>query len=1209
MAPLPLLCLCAFALAAVPGFAASEEPPAPRWGVDGQLALEDTEGQGEWTAWFNVDHPGGDGDFESLAAIRFYYGPQRVCPRPRALEARTTRWASPAAAGERVHLSAERGFWCLNREQLHGRGCSNYLVRFRCPPEAAWGPWGPCSTSCGRGRRLRRRQCPGPQGPECPGSPQEAQECEQPACPDCSHSSCKCPDHSLLGRVVSPSGQPLQGVRVSLREWPGAKATSDAYGSFRMPGVCADSLANVSAHVDGFLGGEAQAHANSSVSSVVTLVLEKLEKPYLEQHPLSRVEEAGGNVTFCCKALGPAKYAWFHNGSLLGGRAQGQGRHLELRELRLDQAGSYHCEARNAVGLARSDPAQLTVLAPGQPACDPQPLPHFIRLPDGCGLLDVGTCSASACPGPPGSPPRCGDPAPHCCAPLRLEAREVRCGGAALPLQVVVACGCRRCFAPRALVRGRLLAADSGEPLAFARILLFGRPHGLTSARGGFTVRVPPGPARLVLTFQDARGDFVDAVRAVALDARGGADAFLEVRALRKGPPLLLAADRGHTLALGARPGAAPLGELELPAGAFRTTAGLPYAGPVRARLTCVDPRDLAAAAAAPSDLRFAAAAGGLAALRTYGMFALELRAAGEPGEPGEELRAGPLAVRLDAALVRAPGHAAAMRLWTLHPHSGLWEDAGALRRRGRARARARREERAFLVGLAELRERRLFNLDVPERRRCFVKVRAYASGRFDAREQLRGVRVTLLNLEPAPGFAANPRAWGRFDSALTGPDGACLPAFCDAVRPDAYTALLSAALGAEELEPPAAALGVPAGVRARLAYRRSDHGRPGLKRTALRIQVARPRPGRPEEARGPVYAWRQLRACQDAAPGDPHLRFARVEADRFEFDVVPFPEAAPEAWTGHALAWWPDPQAFRACFLKVRLRGAGELVVRARSEGGMHPRTRGRLYGLRDVRSVRDSRGSGASAACVEFKCAGLLFDRRWPDRPRVTVTPQGSCRRAAVNPLLRAYLRRRPPHAAPAGAAAFALLAPLDALGHSYGVYTARDRSPRLAKEAALGRCFRGSSDATSRRMRVDAGVAVTFQCQEPPADRPGLAQRLLEAPAGALGDVLGDIAREMAEATREEAQGLLGDRSAPRDPGNSSDPEDLDLSDPRDIDPVDPEDLDPWDPSDPDATDPRIRDPWDSSDPRDWDPSDLTDRDSSDPMTSPPVTPITP
>ncbi|KAF7485435.1 hypothetical protein GHT09_002982 [Marmota monax] len=87
----------------------------------------------EWTSWFNVDHPGGDGDFESLAAIRFYYGPARVCQRPLALEARTTDWALPSAVGERVHLNPTRGFWCLNREQPRGRRCSNYHVRFRCP--------------------------------------------------------------------------------------------------------------------------------------------------------------------------------------------------------------------------------------------------------------------------------------------------------------------------------------------------------------------------------------------------------------------------------------------------------------------------------------------------------------------------------------------------------------------------------------------------------------------------------------------------------------------------------------------------------------------------------------------------------------------------------------------------------------------------------------------------------------------------------------------------------------------------------------------------------------------------------------------------------------------------------------------------------------------------------------------------------------------
>lgn len=103
---------------------------------------------GEWTSWFNVDHPGGDGDFESLAAIRFYYGPARVCPRPLALEARTTNWALPAAVGERVHLHPTRGFWCLNREQPRGRRCSNYHVRFRCPRgKVGWAGLG--GESCG----------------------------------------------------------------------------------------------------------------------------------------------------------------------------------------------------------------------------------------------------------------------------------------------------------------------------------------------------------------------------------------------------------------------------------------------------------------------------------------------------------------------------------------------------------------------------------------------------------------------------------------------------------------------------------------------------------------------------------------------------------------------------------------------------------------------------------------------------------------------------------------------------------------------------------------------------------------------------------------------------------------------------------------------------------------------------------------------------
>lgn len=94
--------------------------------------LHVTPGVTEWTSWFNIDHPGGNGDYERLEAIRFYYR-ERVCTRPMAMEARTTDWVEAADTGEVVHSSLEKGFWCINREQPHGRVCSNYHVRFQCP--------------------------------------------------------------------------------------------------------------------------------------------------------------------------------------------------------------------------------------------------------------------------------------------------------------------------------------------------------------------------------------------------------------------------------------------------------------------------------------------------------------------------------------------------------------------------------------------------------------------------------------------------------------------------------------------------------------------------------------------------------------------------------------------------------------------------------------------------------------------------------------------------------------------------------------------------------------------------------------------------------------------------------------------------------------------------------------------------------------------
>lgn len=103
-------------------------PPGSHLALSGSLS-----GPGEWTTWFNIDHPGGQGDYERLDAIQFYYG-DRVCARPLRLEARTTSWTPAGSTGQVVHGSPLEGFWCLNREQRPGQNCSNYTVRFLCPP-------------------------------------------------------------------------------------------------------------------------------------------------------------------------------------------------------------------------------------------------------------------------------------------------------------------------------------------------------------------------------------------------------------------------------------------------------------------------------------------------------------------------------------------------------------------------------------------------------------------------------------------------------------------------------------------------------------------------------------------------------------------------------------------------------------------------------------------------------------------------------------------------------------------------------------------------------------------------------------------------------------------------------------------------------------------------------------------------------------------
>ncbi|KAE8294338.1 Cartilage intermediate layer protein 1 [Larimichthys crocea] len=1113
-----------------------------------------TTGVTEWTSWFNIDHPGGNGDYERLEAIRFYYR-ERVCARPMAMEARTTDWVAAADTGEVVHSSLEKGFWCINKEQPHGRVCSNYHVRFQCPP-------GPPE------EMYKHPAHASPAGASVPGAPFRKKGVLQPSmysqvesmgsmgdvlsdlwgrtqdketylCEDLSDSSVcwtacgnpevweECmPNHVLHGEVHSVTGVPVAGAWVALASQPKViRARTDAKGQFRLTGVCSSSSTLISIRKEKFALTTVSTSSNTTGFSWVRAVLKSAEKPYIVKHPEDKVRYEGGRVQLCCKATGspaPDKYYWYHNGTLLDRKVYKYEEDLVLRNLKLEQSGHYYCKTSSPAGSIKSSPSLLTVIAKGTPACNSTPEAHLIRLPMDCVqpgtdsmYYNAGRCPHNKCAGSLDFDMRCRDGATFCCGVQNMESRIIDCGSYSLPIRAVTQCGCQKCVQPTVLVRGRVVTADNNEPLRFGHIYIGKERVGTTGYQGSFTLQITPDTQRLVVNFVDPTQRFLDTPKVFIFDKKGGS-IYHDVKVMRKQTPIDINAGETNSINLGEIKGEDPIGQLVIPPNSFHKDNGEIYEGTVKASVTFIDPRNITTAAAAPGDLNFVDDEGDMLPLRTYGMFSVDFR-----DESNKEvLGAGAVQVLLDTQHVKMQEHIPKMKLWSLNPDTGVWEEEGDFSTTTTTtggHGRSKREERTFLIGNMEIRERRLFNLDVPENRRCYVKVRAYMSDKFLPSEQLEGVVISLINLEPKPGYSSNPRAWGRFDSVITGHNGACLPAFCDAQRPDAYTAYVTAMMGGEELEAAPSSpkmnpniIGVSQPYLDKIDYQRSDHEDPALKKTAFKINLAKPNQNNLDETNGPIYPYQNLIACENAPVDANHFRFFRVEKDKYEYNVVPFEENDLTTWMGDYLSWWPNPQEFRACYIKIKIHGPKEVMVRSRNLGGTHRATKGKLYGIRDIRSTRDMREANASAACVEFKCSGMLFDQAEVDRSLISLLPQGNCRRIGTNSLLHEYLIKHPPVAQNNESHAFNMLAPVDPLGHNYGIYTVTDQNPRVAKEIAIGRCFDGTSDGFSREMKSDTGVALTFSCPERKINRESLFQRLQTNP----GQTLSQMARDMRE-----------------------------------------------------------------------------------------------
>ncbi|KAH0620088.1 hypothetical protein JD844_014676 [Phrynosoma platyrhinos] len=921
--------------------------------------------------------------------------------------------------------------------------------------------------------------------------------------------ACMCEDRLLHGKVSLQDGAPAVGAAISLQ----AKSTklltvTDDDGVFQVPGICPDGKTILEIKKPRYTTTLVSVPANSGNASLVHVHLKRAEKPYMVTHPESKARREGQSVSFCCNAVGdlaPDRYFWFHNETLLDPRLYKYKNNLVLKNVKMDHAGQYFCKTSNDAGTVKSQVATLSVIEKNEAPCNPQPESYLIRLPHDCFqnstrsfFYDVGRCPPKTCAGMSDKGLRCKDTVTYCCGVTKMETRELACAGYSLPIKVTVECGCQKCTEAKVVVRGRAVASDTEEPMRFGHIYLGNNRVSMTGYKGTFSVQVPPNTERLVLTFVDRLNKFVNTTKVLPFNKNGGA-VFHEVKMLRKKPPITLESNETSTISLGDMEGEDPIAKLEIPPNTFYRQNGEPYTGKVKASVTFLDPRNVSSAAMAQSDLNFVNDEGDMLPLRTYGMFSMDFT----DEMATESLNAGKVKVHLDSAQVQMAGHLKGMKLWSLNPQTGLWEEEGDFQQ-DQSR-RTKREERTFLVGNMEIRERRLFNLDVPESRRCYIKVRTYRSERYLPSEQVAGVVVSVINLEPAAGYSSNPRAWGRFDSGVTSSNGACVPAFCDAQNPDAYSAYVMASLGGEELEAVASsprlnpfAVGVPQPYLNKLRYQRTDHFDRNVKKTAFRISVAKPTPNAAEESNGPIYPYEKLQECEASPSTAAHFRFYRVEGDRYDYNTVPFNEDDPVNWTEDYLAWWPRPTEFRACYVKVKINGPLEVNIRSRNMGGTHPRTVGKLYGIRDVRSIRDLDYPNLSAACLEFKCSGMLFDQERIDRTLVKIIPQGNCYRESVNSMLHEYLVNHLPVAVNNDSSQYTMLAPLDPLGHNYGIYTVTDQDPRTAKEIALGRCFDGTSDSSSRIMKTNVGVALTFSCQESDAQRQNLFQALRNVPS---------------------------------------------------------------------------------------------------------------
>ncbi|XP_078681317.1 cartilage intermediate layer protein 2-like isoform X1 [Branchiostoma floridae x Branchiostoma belcheri] len=982
-----------------------------------------------------------------------------------------------------------------------------------CPVDGMWSTWmawSACSQSCGGGTQVRQRMCNNPApvggGKSCVGNQQQSRQCSTWACPDCSAScarsatmdpstcECTCHSHFVTATVRNMKNAPLQGATIHYADRPyRTLGTTDARGSARLHGVCAIPV-NLLVKKDGYSPTVATSVPSTSTSTTLTANLEILIAPIITQHPEGRARQVGQEVTFCCEAHGfpdpdPEDFEWFRNGEILDKTVYGYSNQLTVTNLALGDAGEYRCRANSDAGAAYSEPAFLQVFGSATGSYDAAPSAEYIQLPadciqsDGTALYNVGKCDNRPCVGSSYNSGRCNDTTKYCSSGGTLLPDTINCGSYTIDIMAIKTCECLECGDPVTYVRGELVGGPNDIPVVNADILVNGVLRGYTSFTGTFTLEVPTNTKRLAVTFKDIYKEFVETTK--ILDFVEGESIYHRVHIRQRAPPIPMSSHRTNTVDLGTVPGTAPMAQLEIPPNSFFTKDGQQYNGEVQASVSFTDPRDLDTVQDMPSDFTFVDPEGEEQQLETFGMFSMDFSDAS-----GNELEVGgTVDIFLNENEINftapEPGHE--VKLWSLNPETGRWEEESTVTPTPVGKRRKRQQSFTWNGSIRVTRQN--YNVDqwIKAGQRCYSKVRVYQARSVlnSATSQDNNVNVefVVVNNELNSG---NQR-FARFYNARTstsGTGGVCVEGWC---RPNTLT-YVTATQGTTQYD--AAAPG-ELGFSPPGGYNRGNSGK-AFSTTLTRVGST-----------GPSYS--SIGTCNNAPMTNNHFKFYGGQVSGIsEINTHPY-DPNTNRLRPHYLSWYPseDPSQKRTCFIKVRVTGTNHENLRARtvSSVGVHSANPGRDYGRREDDVIPT--GAPTKAVCIEYKCSGDVWTTRGNrpfrdpsdiDYTLVTLSflrndgTAANCNRVALTPLfptidqltlmtLQSTYSVGPPNNSDLSRFLF-YDSPND-LGLSFGIYKATGAG-EAGKQAAYRRCLAGTSSGNgANTISPDANWLVHFAC----------------------------------------------------------------------------------------------------------------------------------